>query len=91
MKKSDINSSADLFLYKAIIDFNSAKILFNAIENEDVEIYIEKVYFDLQQSTEKLLKSLLTKNGIKFPKVKDLKKLIVECRNNEIALIENIH
>jgi len=90
MKKDDIKNSADLFLYKAIIDLNVAKALFKSFENDDIEVYIEKIYFDLQQSSEKLLKSLLSKNGIDVPKIHDIKKLIRECEKNNIELVDNI-
>ena len=42
MQKSDIKNSADLFLYKAIIDLNSAKYLLEGFNKDNVEIDIEK-------------------------------------------------
>ena len=90
MQKSDIKNSADLFLYKAIIDLNSAKYLLNGFHKDDVEIDIEKIYFELQQSAEKALKSLLSKHGIKFPKSHDIEQLIRICEEESIPLIENI-
>jgi len=41
MNKSDINSSADMFLYKAIVDLNSAKHLLEAYNSDELEIDIE--------------------------------------------------
>lgn len=90
MQKSDIKNSADLFLYKAIIDLNSAKYLLDGFHKDDVEIDIEKIYFELQQSAEKALKSLLSKHGIKFPKSHDIEQLIRICEEESIPLIENI-
>ena len=52
MKKSDIKNSADIFLYKAIIDFNSGSFLLKSFENDEIDIDIEKIYFDFQQSVE---------------------------------------
>lgn len=90
MKKNDIKNSADLFLYKAIIDFNTAKAIFKSFENDDIEIYIEKIYFDLQQSSEKLLKNLLSKNGVDVPKIHDIKQLIRVCEKNNINLMSRV-
>lgn len=90
MKKTDIKSSADMFFYKATIDFNSAKALFELFEANKLDIDIDKVYFELQQSAEKLLKAILSKNGIKFNKTHDIDKLISLCDENSIELIDNI-
>ena len=90
MKKSDIKNSADMFLYKAIVDFNSGKCLLKSFENDELEIDIEKIYFDFQQSTEKLLKALLTHNTIDIEKTHDINKLIKLCGINNINLIEDI-
>ena len=90
MKKSDIKSSTDLFLYKAIIDLNSAKYLLNGFNEDNIEIDIDKIYFELQQSAEKALKSILSKHSILFPKSHDLEQLIDLCTSNNIPLIENV-
>ncbi len=90
MKKDEIKNSSDLLLYKAIIDFNSAKALMNLFEREEIEIDIEKIYFDLQQSTEKAIKSILSKHGIKYKRIHDIEELIAICNDNNIQLIENI-
>ena len=90
MKKSDIKNSVDMFLYKAIVDFNSGKCLLDNFENNNIEIDIEKIYFDFQQSVEKLLKALITHNGIAIKKTHDLEELIDICSQNNIDLIENI-
>ena len=90
MQKCDIKNSADLFLYKAIIDLNSAKYLLEGFIKDNVEIDIEKIYFELQQSAEKALKSLLSKHGIKFPKSHDIEQLISMCEEAAIPLIQGI-
>ncbi len=79
-----------MFLYKAIVDLNSGKYLLEAFNANKIEIDIEKIYFELQQSSEKLLKSLLSKNAIKFPKTHDIEQLIELCEVNSITLIEGI-
>ena len=90
MQKSDIKNSADLFLYKAIIDLNSAKYLLEGFNKDNVEIDIEKIYFELQQSAEKVLKSLLSRHGIKFPKSHDIEQLISMCEEAAIPLIQGV-
>lgn len=72
MNKSEIKNSADMFLYKAIVDLNSAKYLLEAFNDDKIDIDIEKIYFELQQSAEKLLKSILSKHAITFPKSHDI-------------------
>ena len=58
MNKNKINNSSDMFIYKACIDFNSAKYLLEAFNNNQIDIDLEKIYFELQQSAEKSFKSL---------------------------------
>ena len=90
MKKADITNSSELFFYKAQVDFNSAKALLELFEAGKIEIDMEKINFDLQQSVEKLLKSLLAKKSVAIPKVHDIKYLIDKCKQNNIPLIDNI-
>jgi HEPN domain-containing protein len=90
MNKSDIKNSADLFLYKAIVDLNSGKYLLEAFNADEIEIDIEKIYFELQQSGEKLLKSMLSKKAIRFPKSHDIEQIIELCREHNICLTEDI-
>ncbi|MEA1920356.1 MAG: HEPN domain-containing protein [Campylobacterota bacterium] len=90
MQKSEIKNSSDLFLYKAIIDLNSAKYLLDGFNHENIEIDIDKIYFELQQSAEKALKSLLSKHTIKFPKSHDIEHLINICIEEAIPLIQDV-
>jgi len=90
MNKNDIENSADLFLYKAIVDLNSGKHLLEAFNADEIEIDIEKIYFELQQSGEKLLKSMLSRESIKFPRNHDIEQIIELCKENNILLIEDI-
>jgi len=90
MNKSDIKNSADMFLYKAIIDLNSGKYLLDAYNADDVAIDIEKIYFELQQCGEKLLKSMLSRKAIVFPKSHDIEQIILLCQENDIFLVEDI-
>lgn len=90
MNKNNIHSSSDMFLYKAIVDLNSAKYLLDAYNEDKIDIDIEKIYFELQQSAEKLLKSILSKHQINFPKTHDIEQLINLCNENTIVLTEDI-
>lgn len=90
MKKNDIKNSADMFLYKAIVDLNSAKYLLNGFNENNIEIDIDKIYFELQQSAEKTLKSILSKHSITFPKSHDIEQLINLCVNNNISLVDDV-
>jgi len=90
MKKADIQNSADMFLYKAIIDFNSGKALYKLFENNEINIDIEKVYFDFQQSVEKSLKSLLTHMQVGIEKTHDINQLVKLCKNNNIQLLDDM-
>jgi HEPN domain-containing protein len=89
MNKSEIKNSTDMFLYKAIVDLNSAKYLLEAFNEDKIDIDIEKIYFELQQSAEKLLKSILSKYAVIFPKSHDIEQLLNLCQQNDISLIEN--
>ena len=80
----------EIFFKKAIIDLNMAKIGFKEFENGEMELDLEVIYFHLQQCSEKLLKSILDFNKIKFIKTHDLKLLIKLLKDNSISTIENV-
>lgn len=86
MDKSQIRSSHEMFMYKAIIDLNSAKHLLKAFNADEIEIDIEKIYFELQQSAEKYLKARLSKAEIDFPKSHDIERLIDVCERYDMVL-----
>ncbi len=90
MDKSEIKNSSDMFLYKATIDLNTAKYLLDAYNKDEIDIDIEKIYFELQQCSEKCFKSLLSNRGIRIPKIHDLEELIELCIDNNMELIENV-
>jgi len=90
MNKSEITNSAELFLYKGTVDLNSARYLLSGYEHNHLNIDIEKIYFELQQCAEKLLKSILSKQSIKFPKSHDIEQLIDLCFDNSIILNDEI-
>jgi HEPN domain-containing protein len=90
MNKNNLHGSADMFLYKATIDLNSGIYLLEAFNANKIEIDIEKIYFELQQSAEKLLKSILCRKNIQFPKTHDIERLIEICQISNIILVEDI-
>ena len=90
MDKSKISNSFEMFTYKAIVDLNSAKCLLKAFNEETIEIDIEKIYFELQQSAEKYLKAILSKEAIDFPKSHDIEQLINICEKHSISLDSDI-
>ena len=90
MNKNNIKNSSEMFLYKAVIDLNSAKYLLEAFNNDKIDIDLEKIYFEFQQSAEKSFKSLLSYHKIAFPKIHDLEELIKLCKENSIDLPQNI-
>ena len=90
MKKNDIKNSSDLFLYKSKIDLNCAKILLNSFNTGEIELDLEIIFFHLQQSVEKLIKSILSKHRISAPKTHDIEELIRALDNNNIKILGNI-
>lgn len=90
MNKNDIRSSAELFLYKAKVDLNAAKYLLDGFNDGNLDIDLEKICFESQQCAEKLLKAILSKNNIVFPRTHDLEDLIDLCSDNGIELAEKV-
>jgi HEPN domain-containing protein len=90
MDKLEIHSSTDMFIYKAEIDLNTAKYLLEAFNADKIDIDIEKIYFELQQCSEKCFKALLSKANIRIPKIHDLEELIELCIDHNIHLIDDV-
>ena len=90
MKKNNIKSSADMFLYKAIIDLNTSKYLLEAFNENKIEIDLETIFFHLQQCAEKSIKSLLTYHKVSFYKTHDIQELVQTLNDNNIITLENI-
>ena len=80
----------EILFRKANSDFKAAKILFENFSDNDEEPDADVIYFHLQQCAEKLLKSLLDYNNIKFPKIHDLRELISLFNDNKISCIDDI-
>ncbi|MCF6297855.1 MAG: HEPN domain-containing protein [Flavobacteriaceae bacterium] len=91
MKKSEISNSAEMFLYKSTVDFNTANFLFESFEQGKVEIDLEIIMFHLQQTAEKLLKSILSYKKIRIQKTHDISQLIGLCSEYNITFNFDIH
>ncbi len=72
---------ANSFIRKATEDI----ILLNKIA-DDGEISVSIYYFHAQQAVEKLLKALLSKNGIRFGKTHNIRELMDLLADTEYAL-----
>ena len=78
----------EILFKKSKVDLNMAKIALNAFEKDEIELDIEAIMFHLQQSAEKLFKTILDINHIKFPHSHDLEKLYNLIKENDIMLID---
>ena len=76
----------EILFKKAVVDLNSAKVIWISFEQGNIELDMEVIFFHLQQCSEKLIKSLLDFNQIKFPRTHDLQSLINLLESNEIEL-----
>jgi len=80
----------EVLFKKAKTDLKAAKILLKSFEDGDEELDLETVMFHLQQCAEKLLKALLSYNGVHFSKTHDIEKLLNEIRKNKIEILNEI-
>jgi HEPN domain-containing protein len=60
---------------KGVADFNAAKILFDQFNQGELALDIDIILFHLQQSAVKLIKAILSKQKVNFPKIHDLEQL----------------
>ena len=78
----------EVLFKKAKTDLKAAKILLKSFEDGDEELDLETVMFHLQQCAEKLLKSLLSYNGIHFTKTHDIEELLRVLKENKIKVLD---
>lgn len=76
----------EILFNKAKADFIAAKVLFDKFNEGNSELDLEIVCFHLQQSAEKLMKAVLSKNEIYYPKIHDLETLLSLLENHHIDL-----
>ncbi|MFA6403640.1 MAG: HEPN domain-containing protein [Salinivirgaceae bacterium] len=80
-----------LVLYKkGVADFNAAKILFEQFNQGNRELDIDIILFHLQQSAEKLIKAILSKQKVNFPKIHDLEQLYYLLQSTGIEVSVDI-
>ena len=82
----------EILFKKAVVDLNSAKVIWISFEQGNIELDIEVIFFHLQQCSEKFIKSLLDFYQIKFPRTHDLQSLInlLETHNIELNGVEKL-
>jgi len=80
----------DVLFLKAKEDLIAAKYLLDGFNYHNLELNLEIVFFHFQQCVEKLIKTYLDFNKIKFPHTHDLKDLINILEDNNINFIDNI-
>lgn len=80
----------EILFRKAAADLGAAKLLLFHLNREKL-IDIEIVLFHLQQSSEKLIKSILAYNNVHITKTHDIDSLIRTAKENTIILPEYIN
>jgi len=86
MKKADIKTSADLFLYKAEADFHAVQALYKSMMSDEIEIEPEIILFHCQQCIEKCFKAILSHFEIRFRHTHDLQSLLDLCSEHSISI-----
>lgn len=81
----------EILYKKAVTDLKVAKNILIDFEEGDPELDLEVVYFHMQQSAEKFIKTILDFNKIEFPKIHDINELINLMKENHIPLFTDIH
>lgn len=74
---------------KAKADLAAANVLYQKLLDGDSYLDQEIICFHLQQCAEKLIKSVLSKNEIYFPKIHDLETLLNLLAENNLDLNAN--
>lgn len=80
----------EILFKKSITDLKVAKNILRDFENGDDELDLDVIMFHLQQSAEKLLKSLIIYNKIHCTKIHDIEILISIISEHNINIIENV-
>jgi len=79
----------EILYKKAKADLFAANVLYLRFLEGNSELDLEVICFHLQQSAEKLMKAILSKNQIYYPKVHDLETLLNLLAENSIDLHTN--
>jgi len=79
----------EILYNKAKADLTAANVLYERLLKGNSGLDLEVICFHLQQSAEKLMKAILSKNQIDYPKIHDLETLINLLTENNIDLHTN--
>ena len=79
----------EILFNKAKADLFAANVLYIRLLEGNSELDLEVICFHLQQSAEKLMKAILSKNQINYPKIHDLETLLTLITYNGIVLDTN--
>lgn len=79
----------EILYNKAKADLFAANVLYVRLLKGNSELDLEIICFHLQQCAEKLMKAVLSKNQIYFPKIHDLETLLNLLTENNIDLHTN--
>ncbi len=85
MAKKFLKQYEILFL-KANEDLVASKYLLDGFNNHNLELNLEIVFFHFQQCAEKLIKTILDYNSIKFPHNHNIRELIKIASDNLIVI-----
>lgn len=78
-------NQSEILCRKAKGDLVAAELLYIHFQSGG-EIDLDIIYFHLQQCAEKLIKAVLSKNKIHFPRIHDLEALFNMVRDHQISL-----
>ena len=76
----------ELLFSKAKADLSAANVLYVSFNEGNSGLDLEVVCFHLQQCAEKLMKAILSKKQINYPKIHDLETLLNMIAANNIIL-----
>jgi HEPN domain-containing protein len=85
----------EILYNKAKADLFAANVLYARFLEGNSELDLEVICFHLQQSSEKLMKAVLSKNQISYPRIHDLETLNnlliennIDLHTNHVLLVE---
>jgi HEPN domain-containing protein len=79
----------EILFNKSKADLSAANVLYARLLEGNSGLDLEVICFHLQQSAEKLLKAILSKNQVYYPKIHDLETLLNLLTKNNIDLQTN--
>ena len=82
---ADFLNQYEILFNKAKADLSAANVLYARLLEGNSELDLEVICFHLQQCAEKLIKAVLSKNQIYYPRIHDLETLLNLLPENCIA------